>query len=61
MLAILMIVIRALVRVTLICITALMSIVWEEDYGLAILDRKENKYMAQMEPKTFTMSNVQKW
>lgn len=35
------------------------ELVWEEDYGLAILDRKENKYMAQMEPKTFTMSNVQ--
>lgn len=35
------------------------ELVWEEDYGLAILDRKDNKYMAQMEPKTFTMSNVQ--
>ena len=35
------------------------ELVWEKDYGLAILDRKENKYMAQMEPKTFTMSNVQ--
>ena len=35
------------------------ELVWLEDYGLAILDRKENKYMAQMEPKTFTMSNVQ--
>ena len=35
------------------------ELVWEEDYGLAILDRKENKYMAQMEPKTFTMSNIQ--
>lgn len=35
------------------------ELVWMEDYGLAILDRKENKYMAQMEPKTFTMSNVQ--
>ena len=35
------------------------ELVWEKDYGLAILDRKENKYMAQMQPKTFTMSNVQ--
>ena len=35
------------------------ELVWVEDYGLAILDRKDNKYMAQMEPKTFTMSNVQ--
>ena len=35
------------------------ELVWEEDYGLAILDRKENKYMAQMEPKTFTMTNIQ--
>ena len=35
------------------------ELVWEEDYGLAILDRKENKYMAQMEPKTFTMTNTQ--
>ena len=35
------------------------ELVWEEDYGLAILDRKENKYVAQMEPKTFTMRNVQ--
>ena len=35
------------------------ELVWEEDYGLAILDRKDNKYMAQMEPKTFTMSNIQ--
>ena len=35
------------------------ELVWMEDYGLAILDRKENKYMAQMEPKTFTMSNIQ--
>lgn len=35
------------------------ELVWEEDYGLAILDRKENKYMAQMEPKTFTMTNMQ--
>ena len=35
------------------------ELVWEKDYGLAILDRKDNKYMAQMEPKTFTMSNVQ--
>ena len=35
------------------------ELVWEKDYGLAILDRKENKYMAQMEPKTFTMTNVQ--
>ena len=35
------------------------ELVWVEDYGLAILDRKENKYMAQMEPKTFTMTNIQ--
>ena len=35
------------------------ELVWEEDYGLAILDRKDNKYMAQMEPKTFTMTNIQ--
>ena len=35
------------------------ELVWEEDYGLAILDRKDNKYMAQMEPKTFTMANIQ--
>jgi len=35
------------------------ELVWEEDYGLAILDRKENKYMAQMKPKTFTMTNIQ--
>lgn len=35
------------------------ELVWIEDYGLAILDRKENKYMAQMEPKTFTMTNIQ--
>ena len=35
------------------------ELVWEKDYGLAILDRKENKYMAQMEPKTFTMTNIQ--
>ena len=35
------------------------ELVWMEDYGLAILDRKENKYMAQMEPKTFTMTNTQ--
>ena len=35
------------------------ELVWMEDYGLAILDRKENKYVAQMEPKTFTMSNIQ--
>lgn len=35
------------------------ELVWEEDYGLAILDRKENKYIAQMEPKTFTMTNIQ--
>ena len=35
------------------------ELVWEKDYGLAILDRKENKYMAQMEPKTFTMTNTQ--
>ena len=35
------------------------ELTWIEDYGLAILDRKENKYMAQMQPKTFTMSNVQ--
>ena len=35
------------------------ELIWEEDYGLAILDRKENKYMAQMEPKTFTMTNIQ--
>ena len=35
------------------------ELVWVEDYGLAILDRKDNKYMAQMEPKTFTMTNIQ--
>lgn len=35
------------------------ELVWEEDYGLAILDRKDNKYMAQMDPKTFTMTNIQ--
>lgn len=35
------------------------ELVWMEDYGLAILDRKENKYTAQMEPKTFTMTNTQ--
>ena len=35
------------------------ELIWEEDYGLAILDRKDNKYMAQMEPKTFTMTNIQ--
>lgn len=35
------------------------ELVWEEDYGLAILDRKDHKYMAQMEPKTFTMTNIQ--
>lgn len=35
------------------------ELVWMEDYGLAILDRKENKYTAQMEPKTFTMTNIQ--
>lgn len=35
------------------------ELVWMEDYGLAILDRKENKYVAQMEPKTFTMTNTQ--
>ena len=35
------------------------ELVWIEDYGLAILDRKENKYMAQMEPKIFTMTNIQ--
>ena len=35
------------------------ELVWIEDYGLAILDRKDNKYMAQMEPKTFTMTNIQ--
>ena len=28
------------------------ELTWIEDYGLAILDRKENKYMAQMQPKT---------
>lgn len=35
------------------------ELIWMEDYGLAILDRKENKYVAQMEPKTFTMTNIQ--
>ena len=35
------------------------ELVWVKDYGLAILDRKDNKYMAQMEPKTFTMTNIQ--
>ncbi len=35
------------------------ELAWIEDHGLAILDRKENKYMAQMQPKTFTMSNMQ--
>ena len=35
------------------------ELVWVEDYGLAILDRKDNKYTAQMEPKTFTMTNIQ--
>lgn len=35
------------------------ELTWIEDYGLAILDRKENKYMAQMQPKTFTMTNIQ--
>ena len=35
------------------------ELVWMEDYGLTILDRKENKYVAQMEPKTFTMTNIQ--
>lgn len=35
------------------------ELVWGEDHGLAILDRKDNKYMAQMEPKTFTMTNIQ--
>lgn len=35
------------------------ELIWEEDYGLAILGRKDNKYMAQMEPKTFTMTNIQ--
>lgn len=30
-----------------------------DEYGLAILDQKENKYMAQMAPKTFTVSNMQ--
>ena len=35
------------------------ELIWEKDYGLAILDRKDNKYMAQMEPKTFTMTNIQ--
>ena len=35
------------------------ELIWVKDYGLAILDRKDNKYMAQMEPKTFTMTNIQ--
>ncbi len=35
------------------------ELVWVENYGLAILDRKDNKYMAQMKPKTFTMTNIQ--
>ena len=35
------------------------ELVWVEDHGLAILDRKDNKYMAQMKPKTFTMTNIQ--
>ena len=35
------------------------ELVWGENHGLAILDRKDNKYMAQMEPKTFTMTNIQ--
>ena len=35
------------------------ELVWVKDYGLAILDRKDNKYMAQMKPKTFTMTNIQ--
>ena len=35
------------------------ELIWVKDYGLAILDRKDNKYMAQMEPKTFTITNIQ--
>ena len=35
------------------------ELVWVKDYGLAILDRKDNNYMAQMEPKIFTMTNIQ--
>lgn len=59
MLVILMIVIRVLVSGYFDMYNGTHELVWIEDYGLAILDRKENKYMAQMEPKTFTMTNIQ--